>query len=105
MGSLKSQLQDMERAALTSAVLSECRRVCYLLGMEESSDIAEVEQEALRIIANPTLPPRLTMDEIQRSREDMYGAARARGIEPETVKPEIDALVDSLIEAVRAQKG
>ncbi len=105
MGSLTTHVKAMEREALKSAVLSECRHVCFLLGMEQPSEIAAVEQEALALIADPTLPPRLTMDEIERGRQDMYGAARARGVDLETVKPEIDVLVDSLVEAVRAQKG
>lgn len=102
MGGLKRHLKRMERDAYTRAVLSECRRVCFLFGMEQPSEIAAVEQEALALIADPTLPPQLTLEEIERGRQDMYGAARARGVDPATVKPEIDALVDSLIAALRA---
>ncbi len=102
MGRL-NQLQDMERAALVGAVLSECRRVCYLLRMEEPSEIAAVEQEALALVADPALPPRLTMDEIERGRQDMYDAARKRGVPLEEVKPEIDALIGSLVAAIRSQ--
>ncbi len=105
MGSLTKHVKAMEREALKSAVLVECQRVCYLLGMEQPSEIAAVEQEALALIADPTLPPRLTMDEIERGRQDMYGAARARGADLETVKPEIDALLDSLVATIQAQKG
>ncbi len=105
MGGMRKHLLVMERDALTSAVLSECRRVCFLFGMEEPSEIAAVEQEALRLIADPTLPPRLTLEEIERGRHDMYGAARARGVDPETVKPEIDALLDSLVATIQAQRG
>lgn len=95
MGRVTRQLQNLERTALTNAVLSECRRVCSLLGMENPTDVAACVEEALFELAHPEAVEPITPAELERAREDMIELAHKRGDDPETARVEIEAFLSA----------
>lgn len=89
-----------QQRRLTQEVLTECERVAQILGLR-TSDLTE---EALHLLVHPELAPDFTPEQVELEREVMYREARVRcsriGKNFDDVKPEIDALVDSIITAV-----
>ncbi len=84
---------------LTSEVLAECRRACRLFGTDHPADVAEVEAEAFRILADPESVTPFTPDELSQARADMLAVAQSRGIDLDAARAEIDAFIMNVTEA------
>ncbi len=69
--------------------------------MQHPAAVAAAQAEAFRILAHPESVIPFTADEIERARQDMLAVARARGVDMDAARTEIEAVLASVPQDAR----